>query len=181
VSVRKNPFTAAIGLSSLVALIAFLTPSASYGQSRATNVNVVNTPNVSVVNTPNVNVVPRVPFQQAVILNFSGVNQASAGILLPTGMRLVIEYVSALAALSTGTRLTSLQIETSLAGVGIPSVRHYVATIAPPATVPGIGDYFVMSQPMLAYADAPVGIDAFITGGGSGQMNVTLSGYLVPR
>lgn len=163
---RKNLLVATSALLSFVALIALLTPSTSYSQTKVQNVNVVGT-------------VPKVPFQEEVILVFgAGNNGTNGGFMVPAGRRLIIEHVSGLAALEIGQRLKWSRIST-LAMAGGTQVAHYLATTQQ-ASVAGIADYYVMSQPMLAYAVGAVEIAAFRSDvAGTGQVNVSVSGYLV--
>jgi hypothetical protein len=175
------------------------------------NVNVVNNPGVTVLNSPTVqsqqsgtwdvgitgsptvtvgntsaNPVPVVasppsPFQEEVILVFNnGSNSANGGFSVPTGKRLVIEHVSATAALAEGQQLTGTRIDTLQVGGGSQKGHYFVASFQ--ANVPGIGDYYAISQETRLYAIGTVPVNAFRNGTtGTAQMNISVSGYLVDQ
>jgi len=120
------------------------------------------------------------PFQQQATLTFAdGLfvgNLTSTPISVPSGTRLILEYVAANASVPTGNRFT-VQLGTffnnNLTGQEIVSTG---------ALTVGGADIATLSQPVHIYADGPSGL--FIGGSrsyssGSLQVTVLLSGHLV--
>lgn len=149
------------------------------------NVNVVNTPSVNVISSPAAPVLTKdaalgqAPFQASAIAAFeSGTNGAFAAIPVPSGKRLIIENVSALAALNNGTALRYATVVTLAQGGGS-EAEHYLV-VTPQGSVPGVADYFTANHALRAYAVGNIVVRVFRTDTlGFGQVNVTVTGTLV--
>ena len=160
-------------------------PAVQSQQSGPWDVGIVGSPTVTVGNT-NANPVPVVaspplPFQEEVILQFpSGTVNASQSFQVLPGKRLVIEHVSARAALTEGQQLTETSIETLQVGGGS-AIKHYFAASFQGNT-PGTADYYAISQQTRLYAVGGVQVRAFRNGtAGSGTVNISVSGYLIDQ
>jgi hypothetical protein len=160
-------------------------PTVQSQQSGTWNVGITGSPTVTVGNT-NANPVPVVaippsPFQEEVILVFnSGDSGAFQPFQVPAGKRLVIEHVSARAALTEGQQLTETSIETLQVGGGSVIKHYFVASFQ--ASVPGVADYYAISQQTRLYAVGGVQVRAFRSNTtGTAQMNISVSGYLVDQ
>jgi hypothetical protein len=99
---------------------------------------------------------------------------------VPAGKRLVIEHVSAKAALTEGQHLTETSIATLQVGGGS-AIKHYFAASFQGNT-PGIADYYAISQQTHLYAIGGVQVFAFRNGTlGTAQVNISVSGYLIDQ
>ena len=96
--------------------------------------------------------------------------------LVPTGKRLVIEFVGVDVNVPSGQKVLAA-VGTTL---GSATLFHPIVT----ATLPGVGgqDVFRASQPVRLYADPGTSVGLFITRAGTvgaGHAVVTVSGHLV--
>ncbi len=112
------------------------------------------------------------------------ITAANAGtdssITVPTGKRLVIEYISAQATTDIGQRLQDVLVETTTPGaagkMGIATVGVYPVQNGSLHGKPN----WVVSQPILAYADTgTVTLQADTTGGSPSAVFVSVSGHFV--
>jgi len=132
------------------------------------------------VNVPSpVYTVPKEPFQSEVAISFNpGRYEAFGSFYVPSRKRLIIEHVSAHVALPNGQKIIEARIETLQVGGGAVA-NHYLTTHFE-GSRPGVGDYFSVSQDMRLYAVGAVRFGFFRTNTtGIGQVNATVSGYLV--
>jgi hypothetical protein len=148
----------------------------------------VESKDVNVVNTPTVNARQsgawdvgidrvRIPFQKSLaILIPDGSVGASDEFAVPAGHRLIIEQVTALAALlPTGQVVPFFFMETNVGGV---FASHFF-----PATSSGQGGTFVGCQQVRLYADPETKARfSAVRTGDAGDVSIlaTISGYLVP-
>lgn len=188
----KKHIPAAVGLIILV-LIVTITTNMGNAAPPTQNVNVVNTPNVNVSNTPNVQVgntttnpVPtrdvdnpaRQPFQIGLGISVANGNlTANGSFTVPAGKQLVIEFVSALAAISSGQKLT-LQFSTT--GGGAPVAFTLPAFLQ--GTFGGTVDDYAVAQQMRVYADPGTSVQFVLTQNNTtagALADIGVSGYLV--
>jgi len=123
--------------------------------------------------------VPKEPFQSEVVFKFNpGKYEAFGSFNVPSRKRLIIEHVSAHAALPNGQKIIEARIETLQVGGGA-KANHYLTTHFE-SSRPDVADYFSVSQDMRLYAVGTVQFGFFRTStAGTGQVNATVSGYLV--
>jgi hypothetical protein len=158
------------------------TPSVNVANTPGVNIN--NTPSVNIAGTPNVNVSStvairnvdekgRIPYMQTV---FQNCNPSSALCdtffpLVPDGMRLVVEHVSANIGLNPGSALNGTFLLVA-GGVQFSLPGHSMAS----PNVVGV------NEQVLAYYEAgqqPVYRLALSTPGDSGVVSSVISGYLI--
>jgi hypothetical protein len=142
-------------------------------------VNVVNTPlPVEITNTPATEPVQH----KCVCVITSGTAIATDTVAVPSGRRLVIEFVSVRTILPTG-QTPEVQIFTGTGGLpsGTTSMGHSIAL--PVTPIPsGASDVYHASQPVRLYADpgsdVTIHVARFQTTG-TATFEVTFSGHLV--
>jgi hypothetical protein len=164
------------GLAVLAAGIAFLAPNKAASTVYSSPVSVVNP---STAPAPIVNQDALQSLEASVNITISSGVGFDSTITVPTGKRLVIEYISANALTSGSGRFQDLLIQTTTRGVngaaGIPTLAVYPAQAG---TISGNLNW-VISQPVLAYADAgTVTLQADVTGSAS-VVFVTVVGHYV--
>jgi hypothetical protein len=165
----NTTFAAAGGVVALVAMIAFLAPE-KHVSAAYSNPAMELTANAS----------PALQSMSTSVLIKAANAGTDSSITVPTGKRLVIEYISAQATTDEGQRLQDVLVETTTQGVGgksgIPTVGVYPVQNG---TLNGKPNW-VVSQPILAYADAgTVTLQADVTGGSASVVAVTVSGHYV--
>jgi len=170
----KNPLVA---FSFLMALFMFA-PVASYGQTPRppADVNVVNTPNVRDADNP-----AHQPLQAIVACLADNVLGCSEIIYtVPQGKRLVIEFASMEASLTSG-QVAQLTIETTAGGSNVP----HRFPLTPPAVVfQGEAVVATLAQQVRLYADGGTNVEIkarrnFVGAAFKAFFRVSISGYLV--
>jgi hypothetical protein len=184
----------------LFAVTLILSPAGlqAAGPQQGLDVTVVNTPDVNVANTPDVNVANlpavqgvrnvdekgRIPYAQDVVGNCNGVNCFIDFSVVPSGKRLVIEYVSAIVRpSSTATVVDFMELSTSSTADPGFAVRMYL----PMQKIGSAGDSVVAdtwaaSGPVLAYVEEGINARLFISMSVGGNVVFTqgsITGYLV--
>ncbi len=172
-----RPVVRIAGLLALALLLVAAVQRTSQAVPPTQDVNVANTPSVHVLSLPAAP--PSTPFQASAIASFvPGSNSAFASISVPSGKRLVIENVSALAALNNGTAPIYTTVVT-IAQPGGSETEHYLV-MNRQGSVPDVADYFTANHALRAYALGSIVVRAFRTDTlGFGQVNVTVTGTLV--
>jgi hypothetical protein len=164
------------GLAVLAAGIAFLAPNKAASTVYSSPVSVVNP---STAPAPITNQDALQSLETSVNIPIASGVGFDSTITVPTGKRLVIEYISANAQTSVGGRFQDLLIETTTRGIdgapGIPTLAVYPVQAG---TISGNPNW-VISQPVLAYADAgSVTLQADVAGS-AGTVFVTVVGHYV--
>jgi hypothetical protein len=180
-----RPIVRIAGLLALALLLVAGIQRTSQAVPPAQDVNVANTPSVHVLSMPAAPLLTKdaalgqTPFQANAIASFvPGTNGAFAAIAVPSGKRLVIENVSALATLNNGTAPLYTTVVT-FAQAGGSEVEHYLV-MSRQGSVPDVADYFTANHALRAYAVGSITVRAFRTDTlGLGQVNVTVTGTLV--
>lgn len=151
------------------------------------NVNIANTPNVNVANTAASPVLVRSvdsgsaePVEASVAFPSGRGTSVIAGSLytVPAGKRLVVEHVSAVCSVRTGTRLEYASIGTLPAGNGGPAL-YLIPVLTGPSSLGG--DSFVISQAVKFYVSAgeQLYVAAYETTVTDGVGTFSFTGYLV--
>jgi hypothetical protein len=179
-----------LGLGFLLALFVAVTNSDAQTVTQSKDVNVVNTPSVNVANTPGVSVLngsgnpvltrsvdepARRAFHAEVVLIVpSGLESAVQTFSIPTGKRLVIEYVTLFSILPSGQTWTDLLVGTAIDGT---TVTHHFGPLQ--STAAG---RFASDKAVRLYHDST---HPFVFAGGrsstagEARIDLTVSGYLV--
>jgi hypothetical protein len=167
-------------LAVLAAALVLASPDAAYAPPPfVQDVNVVNTPlPVEVTNTPAAE-----PVQHKCVCVISGGSATTTDtVTVPSGRRLVIEFVSVRALVPIG-QTPEVQIFTGTGGLpsGTTSMGHSIAL--PVTPVPGGSvDVYHASQPVRLYADPGSGVTIHVARfqtTGTATFEVTFSGHLV--
>jgi hypothetical protein len=160
------------------------------GPQQGLDVTVVNTPEVNVANLPavqevrNVDEKGRIPYAEDVVGNCNTVNCFINFSAVPSGKRLVIEYVSAIVRpSSTATVVDFMQLSTtSTVDPGF-AVRMYLPMQKIGSAGDGvIADTWAASGPVLAYVEEESGAGMTISMSVGGNIVFTqgsITGYLV--
>jgi hypothetical protein len=165
------------GVAVLAAGIAFLAPNKAATAVYSSPVSVVNP---STAPAPIVNQDALQSFEASLFIPINSGFGADSTITVPTGKRLVIEYVSAVGSTSTSGRFLDVVITTTTRGInGVPGVAQiFLAPVLGEPTPNGNLEW-VVSQPVRAYADAGnVTVGADVTGATAG-VNLTVVGHFV--
>jgi hypothetical protein len=177
-----------VGVGFLLALFGAVSKGDAQTVIPSKDVNVVNTPSVNVANTPGVSVLngsgnpvltrnvdepARRAFQAAVVLILPEGTDVGTQILnIPTGKRLVIEYVTLSSNLPSGQAWTA-------AGLGTVVDETVVVHRFGPLQQTAAGR-FASDKAVRVYADHFVTFVAERSGAsGQGRVDLTVSGYLV--
>jgi hypothetical protein len=122
---------------------------------------------------------PAEPFQSTVTLEMdTGQLQDFQSLVVPPGRRLVIEHVSAHAALPNGQAVFQLRLDVAEAAGG--ALLSHFLVLEPQGSRLGIGDYFAASQAVRLYAVGSARAAAFRTAdAGFGFVELTISGFVV--
>jgi hypothetical protein len=160
-------------------------PAAQAGStSKASDVNVVNTPNINVVNTPTVRDADnptRQPFQTGTGLHMDqGVGETGFDFTtVPAGKRLIIDYVSVFGIMPTGEKLVSAEI-LLIQPDHVSYLQSFFRISAQGADY--FGDYFVASDQVRLYADPGTTVRAHVRrddASGAAQVSFLISGHFV--
>jgi len=161
----------------------------SIGLSGTASVNVVNTPNVKVVNTvPTVNAANPAfqPFQDEEVIGWnagSGLIGNDGTFLVPSGKRLVIEFVSFELTIPTGTRPTFNSVKIVNANSNTIPISFLIPLSFQGSAFLGgqNSDVFIGSSPTRLYADpgSTVTLSVRTNNADNGLAEVSVSGYLV--
>ena len=160
------------------------TPTVNAQQSGPWNVGINGTPTVNVASLPPISITPpaltpvqdvdqpaRAPFQVVVALDINGV--ISTPVTIPTGKRLVVDYVSLEGSTSALTQPVVI-LYSSVAGG--PSTAYY---LGPQASAIATGQFY-QSEPVTIYADSfAVGLGYANATPAQLTFNVTISGHLI--
>ena len=177
----KNSLVAFAGLSLVIGLVARITPTRTQGQGggnqQPLNVNVINTANAPVPVRDVEN-----PAHDPIQVGLQKFNPAVPNFTVPTGKRLVIEYVSAQIS-QTDCDFVRYSVTTTVQGV---TQEHlfFLQVVGVGFTSPKI---FGLSQQTRIYADPNTevilgrSVDAMDSGCGFSEPSpdLTISGYLV--
>lgn len=166
-------------LAGVVAAVILARPEPAYAPPPAQNVNVVNTPLPVEVTNP----APQSVQHKCVcvIPNLSQITTDT--VTVPSGRRLVIEFVSVRAYLPTG-QTPEVQIFTGTGGFPSGTTTSFGHWIALPVTpIPsGPDDFYHASQPVQLYADPGSSVTIHVArfqSSGTAVFEVGFSGHLV--
>jgi hypothetical protein len=168
-------------LTMISAVLVFL----SAGQTQAqysSPVRVVNAPSQP-AQTRDVDTPRRQPFHGSATFSFTAGSAFATGVFdftVPAGKRAVIEFVSANGSLPSGQQINEAEVVTNmfLTGGGTGQKRH---TVLVNTQATSVLDRFVISQPILQYADLGTPEIRLNRGAttGTGAFEASISGHLI--